>query len=349
MSGPRCHILFQFREGPWGGSNQFLVGLRDQLKLAGRWAERPDQADVILFDSFNEAKTVIEWKRRLPGVPFVHRIDGPVSVYRGADRYLDRLIHALNAEIADGAVFQSGYSRGANLALGMAPPRFSAVVVNAAQDQFFSVPPMPVLPAADGRIRLIATSWSPHWNKGFEIYRHLDQHLDFSRYAMTFVGNSPIQFQNITHLPPQGRAELAVLLRQHDIFISASRHESCPNSVLEALACNLPVAALNSGGQPELVGEGGGLFEGIDDVIACLDRIAAQREEIVARIPHRSMAQAAEGYARFCAEVVAGARPPKRLGAAGLLRLKAWLAWRRMHLGVDRLQRMIGKTADAAA
>ena len=29
MTGPSFHILFEFREGPYGGANQFLKALRD--------------------------------------------------------------------------------------------------------------------------------------------------------------------------------------------------------------------------------------------------------------------------------------------------------------------------------
>lgn len=346
MSRPRIHILFQFRQGPWGGSNQFLTGLRDRWQATGCWAERPDQADVILFDSFNEAQEVIAWKRRLPQVPFVHRIDGPISIYRGADRHLDRLIHAMSAEIADGVVFQSQYSRQQNLTLGMAQPSFSQVIVNAAQDAHFS--PAATPPAADGRIRIIASSWSAHWNKGFDIYSYLDQHLDFSRYAMTFVGNGPLRFQHIAQVPPQDRAGLAALLRQHDIFLTASRSDPCSNSVLEALACGLPVAALNSGGHPELVGEGGRLFHGTADVLACIDAVAATRGALAAAIPQRRLEGVAQAYAGFCQQVLAAAQPAKRLQPGGVARLQAWLAWRRLHLGIDRLQRWRGHR-DAAA
>jgi len=346
MTLPKCHILFQFREGPWGGSNQFLTGLRDRWQAGGCWAQRPEQADVILFDSFNEAQEVIAWKRRLPDVPFVHRIDGPISIYRGADRHLDRLIHAMSAEIADGVVFQSQYSRQQNLALGMAPPPLAQVIVNAAQDKHFS--PAAAPPAPDGRIRIIASSWSAHWNKGFDVYSYLDQHLDFSRYAMTFVGNSPLRFKHITQLPPQDRAGLAALLRQHDIFLTASRSDPCSNSVLEALACGLPVAALNSGGHPELVGEGGRLFDGVDNVLACIDAVAAARGPLAAAIPHRRLESVAQAYAGFCHDVLAAARPAKRLRPGGVARLQGWLAWRRLHLGIDQLQRWKG-ARDAAA
>ena len=65
MSKVRIHILYSFREGPWGGANQFLKALREEMRAHGNWADSPADADVILFDSFNELQRVIWWKLRL--------------------------------------------------------------------------------------------------------------------------------------------------------------------------------------------------------------------------------------------------------------------------------------------
>ena len=85
----KAHILFPFRDGPWGGCNQFLTALRGEFQRTGHWADSPELADVILFDSINIPWEVMRWKRRLPGKPFVQRIDGPISVYRGGGQGVD--------------------------------------------------------------------------------------------------------------------------------------------------------------------------------------------------------------------------------------------------------------------
>ncbi|MDX9861422.1 MAG: hypothetical protein RBS99_10935, partial [Rhodospirillales bacterium] len=76
-----------------------MCALRDGFRARGQWSEKPDGADVVLFDSFNCAAEVVAWKRRLPGTPFVHRINGPISIYRGQDLHVDKLIHALAESI----------------------------------------------------------------------------------------------------------------------------------------------------------------------------------------------------------------------------------------------------------
>lgn len=55
-------------------------------------------------------------------------------------------------------------------------------------------------------------------------------------------------------------------LRQSDIYISASRTEGLPLSVLEAMACGLPVIATDAGGTRDIVKDGiNGFIVNVDD------------------------------------------------------------------------------------
>ena len=328
----KIHILFGFREGPWGGCNQFLTALRDEFLTLGNWAASPECADVLLFDSFNEARDVIRWKWRLPEVPFVQRIDGPISGYRGNDRHLDRLIHAFGERIADGIVFQSKYSRQANRLLGMPEPRFSTVILNAPQTIFKPG----ANHQANDRIRIVSVSWSPNWNKGFDILAYLDRHLDFSRFEMTFVGNSPVQFKNIRQLPPQKPRVLAELLPNHDIFLTASRHDPCSNALSEALAAGLPAIALRSGGHPEILRSGGVLFDGANNVLRCIDKLAAKLSDYKEKVKPRVIAEVAEEYLHFLSKVYEAGRPRSRLTYAGIFRLYMYMLQRYMLLAKRR-------------
>ena len=47
----KIHILFKFIEGPYGGGNQFLKALRDYFNEIGIYSEKPEEADIILFNS----------------------------------------------------------------------------------------------------------------------------------------------------------------------------------------------------------------------------------------------------------------------------------------------------------
>lgn len=300
-----------------------LAALRDMLRERGQWTDAPEEADAVLFDSFNGAAEVIACKRRLPEVPFIHRINGPVRLYRGEDSGIDGMVIGLADKIADGVIFQSEYTRQGFLGMGLREPRRSTVILNAPDRRIFHAEGR--VPSADGRLRLIAVSWSANWNKGFDVYRHLDETLDFSRYDMTFVGNSPIAFRNIRQLPPQNPAEIAGMLRRADIYVMASRNDSCSNSLGEAIASGLVPVALNSGGNPELVGQCGVLFEAVDDVLAAVERAATDLEGFRRRLPQRSADGVADAYAAFVAAVCADTAPRKRLSPAAALELRAQL------------------------
>ncbi|MCB4755526.1 MAG: glycosyltransferase family 4 protein [Elusimicrobia bacterium] len=61
----------------------------------------------------------------------------------------------------------------------------------------------------------------------------------------------------IHYMGPYTTSELPDLLRQSDIFIHLRHNDACPNGILEAMACGLPVVFSQSGGTPELVGDAG--------------------------------------------------------------------------------------------
>jgi hypothetical protein len=48
----RVHILFPIRDTPSGGGNQFLLALRQRFVDLGCCAEKAEDADVILFNSY---------------------------------------------------------------------------------------------------------------------------------------------------------------------------------------------------------------------------------------------------------------------------------------------------------
>jgi glycosyltransferase involved in cell wall biosynthesis len=81
--------------------------------------------------------------------------------------------------------------------------------------------------------------------------------------------------KNIRVAAPVEPETLATQLRESDVFITASRNDPCSNSLIEALSCGLPALTLNSGGHPEITGNGGLSFESPEDIPAALERLTA--------------------------------------------------------------------------
>jgi glycosyltransferase involved in cell wall biosynthesis len=78
------------------------------------------------------------------------------------------------------------------------------------------------------------------------------------------------------------RRDVPRLLRAADLLCHPSRKEGAPNSVREAMAAGLPVAAVAASGTPELMVEGEtGFLSPVDDVpklAANLERLVSSRE-----------------------------------------------------------------------
>lgn len=316
----KVHILFPIKAEPSGGGNQFLAALREQLRARSLYSERADDADVILFNSypFGHAWTlyqeVIRLKTVRPSVKVIHRVDGPIAVVRGhaSDLLADQSIALFNEALADATVYQSEWSARLCKRLWLGRTHATQVIGNAPDARLFHALGRPV--RAPGKVRIIASSWSSNWRKGFDIYRWLDAHLDFSRFEFTFVGNSPVKFQRIRHVPPVGSEPLAHLLREHDLYLTASVDDPCSNALMEALACGLPAVARRSGGHPEMVGSRGVLFDGTGDVITAIDTATASLAALNNDVHAPSIEHVTDRYVDFARHVVASAVDDDRPG-----------------------------------
>lgn len=289
-------IFYDFKTGPYGGGNQFLKALwgeleRRQLRLENNTISPVTQA--CLYSSYNFDFQRLRRMAR-PGCRMVHRVDGPLTVYRGSDDDSDRRIWQINQELADVTIFQSHYSLQMHLQMGLEfkSPR---VIINAANPAIFhSHDRIPF--DRSRKVRLIATSWSDNPNKGAPILKWIEEHLDWERFELTFIGRSPIQFERIRVLPPVPSLKLAELLRQHDIYIAPSRHDPCSNALIEALSCGLPALYLNSGGHPEIVGEAGLGFDDEEETLELLDRLVVEYERRQSKISIPTIMEVADEY-----------------------------------------------------
>ncbi|MDD5738605.1 MAG: glycosyltransferase family 4 protein [Candidatus Pacebacteria bacterium] len=303
----RIHILFSFKDSPSGGGNQFLKAMRDSLRNFGVYEERAENADVILFNSHHELKKVFWLKKKFPEKVFVHRLDGPIQLYRGKDKSIDNLIFKINKLLADGVIFQSNWSREQNRKIHQNFPKYQTVIYNAPDLSIFNKIAKKEF-SAFRKIKLVAVSWSNNLKKGFDVYKYLDEHLDFKKYEMVFIGNSPVDFKNIKTIKPVGSKELAVILKQNDIYITSSQKDPCSNALIEALSCGLPAVGLNDGGHPELIKKGGELFWGTGDIISKIEKVANNYLYYQNKLSEFSLKKASEQYFYFCLKIFEDAK-----------------------------------------
>jgi glycosyltransferase involved in cell wall biosynthesis len=289
-------IFHDFRPPPYGGGNQFLLALVGELERRGLTVEAnriSGGTSACLFNSFNFDFSRLERFAR-DSVRMVHRVDGPVGVYRGFDDGTDERIAAVNRKLANATILQSHYSLEKHRELGL-ELRDPVVIRNAVSSAIFH-PPASVESLSGRRVRVIATSWSDNPRKGADVLAWLDRHLDFDSVGVTFVGNTPQTFERIHVVAPLASEPLADLLRAHDIYLAASRDDPSSNALLEGLACGLPAAYLRSGGHPELVGDAGIGFDDPEELPTVLARLAVELDErrLAIRLP--SLAEVADRY-----------------------------------------------------
>jgi glycosyltransferase involved in cell wall biosynthesis len=294
-AGADIAVFHELVPPPSGGGHQFIRALAAEFEHRGLTVELnrlSARTPACLYNSFNfDFRRLRRFAR--DDCRMVHRVDGPIAVYRGFDDGTDRRIVEIN-RLADATIFQSRFSLEKHRELGL-ELRNPAVVPNTVDPRIFH-PPENREPLRDRKTRLVASSWSDNPNKGRETLEWLDRHLDWDRYEMTFLGNAPGAFERVRSLGPVPSGELAELLRRHDVYVAPSRNDPCSNALLEALACGLPAAYLSSGGHPEIVGDAGLPFSSPEELPDVLDRLVGELEARRAAISIPTLAEVTDRY-----------------------------------------------------
>ena len=297
----KVNVVYNTTDAPHGGGNQFLKALKSYFASQGALAPE-EEADVILFNSHHNISRVIELKNRFANKKFIHRVDGPMRLYNDMSDVRDHIVYQANDAIADGTVFQSNWSFHSNVRLGMKQPAKHAVIRNAVDHLVFNEDKEV---EKNQKLRMIAASFSPNVKKGFRVYDFLDKNLDFKKYDMVFAGNSPIQFKNIKNLGCLTSQQLAKEMNKSHLYITASENDPCSNSLLEAMACNLPAVVRKSGGHEEILRQAGSFFEDDDDVIKSIEEVASNIESFKEKIVVTTIDQIGDEYLSFFRKVLA--------------------------------------------
>lgn len=273
----RLHVsmVYEFHKPPYGGGNQFFLALREALQRLGvRVSENRFASDVdvyLLNSNWFPVERFTQFADRR-ALAVVHRIDGPTELVRGnGDHSPDIECFELNRRFATRTVMQSVWSFAATISRGYTP-KSPTIIENGVDPRYFYPNPN-THPNHGGKLRLIASSWSDNPRKGAEIYKWMDEHLDWTRYSMTFVGRVREEFKNIAKIGPQDSAKLGAILREHDVYVTASACDPCSNALIEGLSSGLPALFLRDGGHPELVGWGGIGFASKEEIPLRLEEL----------------------------------------------------------------------------
>ncbi|MBI5370020.1 glycosyltransferase [Candidatus Uhrbacteria bacterium] len=278
-------IGMHIQEGAFGGGNQFGKLLTQYLREHGHEVffdlHQPDLDLILMTDPRTSLSSVAFGPLQImryvhdinPSVLLVQRVN-ECDERKGTHR-LNRLLSAAN-EIMDHTIFISAWLE--QLHRKQNPFTKNISVIKNGGDRSIFTYQKKHLPM-DRKIRLVTHHWSANWNKGWDVYMHLDHLLATTNLGeqleFTYIGNVPAKtpLKAIHVIPPLSGAELAQELHRHDVYISASLNEPAGMHHIEATLCGLPILFRISGALPEYCQDYGVGFEGPKDVEVSLTNL----------------------------------------------------------------------------
>lgn len=299
----KIYIVSNLISGPWGGGNQFLKALKNEFVKKSVYSDSVKEADILIFNSYNEIPLLIK-SFFLNNKKIVYRLGPVFHLYRKGIKWkiLDFVTVLVANLFADLIIFQSAWSHEQAKRLWFNPRKKYSIILNAPDDSIFYKKSF-TQKEENHKTKLVYSSWSSNLKKGFTYLKFLDQNLDFSKYEMSFIGNSPFEFKSIKIIKPLSSNDLAVELRKNDIYVSPVEDDACSNALLEGLASGLPAVALNSGGNPELIGKAGVLFKNEIELISGINEVSLNLEHYYKLILVKNLDTLATEYIEACKNI----------------------------------------------
>lgn len=296
----KISIGMALQKGPWGGGNQFAASLSEYLRNRGFEVVHDlsdDNIDLILLteprkNSRSSAFTdndVIEYLRfRNSNTLVVHRIN-ECDERKGTEHVNKLLINANRC--ADHTVFIATWLKELFIRQGISPDT-SSVILNGADNTIFHPDGFSPWNHSD-QLKIVTHHWGGNWLKGFDIYRQLDNMLAEpgwkEKIAFTYIGRTPqdFVFKHARHIAPLSGKELADELRQHHLYVTASRNEPAGMHHIEGAMCGLPLLFIESGALPQYC-NGFGVSFTPENFTSGLEEIMETYDRWIAEMPHYS-------------------------------------------------------------
>lgn len=260
----KLSLGMNLRYGPWGGGNQIGQSLTYYLRHKGVEVyfdlKQPDLDIILLTDPRNQSlsatykhKEILKYvlKKNWRTI-VVHRVNECDE--RKGTTGVNKILRIANL-CADHTIFVSAWLKDLHLDQGFKCEHYS-IIHNGSDRSIFHTKGYQRWDK-ESPMRLITHHWGGNWMKGFDIYERLDSLLQKEPFkdtiSFTYIGNLPegFRFQNATYIKPTHGVQLASLIRQHHVYLTASRNEPGPNHQNEGANCGLPLLYRESGSLPE--------------------------------------------------------------------------------------------------
>ena len=258
--------------GPASFSMRFTAEAERQgIEVCTDLEDHPYDAVMVIGGTRRLAKL---WQVRRAGIPIVQRLDGFNWIHRRAKTspaYWARaeirnwILRIIRRRIATRIVYQSDFVvDNWNRTFGEVSTPYDVIYNGVDLNQFS--PDGPGEPPSDRlRINLVEGAYLGGHDIGLKMAMDLAETLITQHdldVELRIAGNITPALQEkwnaytrvpVTWLGIIDRASVPELHRSAHLYLSSEINAPCPNSVIEALACGLPVAAFDTGSLPQIV------------------------------------------------------------------------------------------------
>ena len=263
-----------------GGVTSFRLKFEEGLQARGIDVTNDPSQDVdSILVLAGTRKLFPLWKARRRGVRIVQRLDGPNWVHRvrwAGPRYTLRAIYGnwnvsfIRKRLTDHVIYQSEFIK-RWWDDWYRPARVPAtVIINGVDLDRYTPHGLHERPSGHQRLLVVEGSLAGAQNYGLFNAVALANTLSKKfKIELMVVGRVDGRARNrlkhptafrLQFMDTTPREHIPWLMRSSHLFFSAEVNPPCPNSVIEALACGLPVVGFDTGSLSELVqGEAGRL------------------------------------------------------------------------------------------
>lgn len=258
--------------GPASFRSRLVAGLQAQgVRVVDDPADRSCTAMLVIGGT---SRLTDLWQARRRGVRIVQRLNGMNWIHRRRftgvrhfirSEYNNLILATIRRSLADRIVYQSNFARSwwQTVYQGVRPT--GTVIYNGVDLKEFSPAGEHHRPEGHYRVLLVEGRLGGGNEMGLDnavqLVRQLNEMMNRPVELMV-IGDVPARLREQYQQSNAGmitwggvvpRSQVADLDRSAHLLFSADLNAACPNSVIEALACGLPVVAFATGSLPELI------------------------------------------------------------------------------------------------
>lgn len=249
-----------------GGPSTFMINLKGFLTSKSfKFQSDPRRISATngIFFSITYDKFILSYFKK-NNLPIIQRLDGVYYPQKHGSKYthLNKDIKDIYINYSTYVIFQSEYcKRQCFKILGILPQDKYSIIYNGTNKKIFYPGEYEEKLNRNEKIKLITTGNFRNLDMIEPIILALDNLVNKYEFELTIIGpvinNEIIKLiknkNYIRYIKKLNLKKIAIYLRESDIFIYSHLNPPCPNSVIEAISCGIPVISFNSGSIPELL------------------------------------------------------------------------------------------------